>query len=1534
MKKSTFFLPLALALAAAGGARAQTPLPCTAPIASFPYVENFESGPGGWISGGTASSWALGTPAKPVIQGAASGSNAWVTGLGSAYANSESSQVTSPCFDFSSLTQPRISFKIWWNAENSFDGAVLQSSIDGGVSWQTIGAAGDPDNWYNSSSISGQPGGQRSGWTGRGTGTNPGSGGYVLAKHNLPNLAGQANVRLRVAFASDGSVTDDGFAFDDITLDQPAATDVGVAAITSPSNGSSCAQGPQTVTIRVQNFGSAAQSNIPVSYSINGGAPVTTTVPGPLAAGATVSFSFPGTFTPAAGANVVTATTNLAGDANPANNAAPNAVTVSFIQAVATFPYNQDFESGAGGWTSGGTNNSWVLGYPSKNTIVGTSSGVNAWVTGIAGPYSNSEQGFVVSPCFDFSSLTQPRVALSIWWQADVGDGAALQSSIDGGATWQTVGALGDPDNWYNSGTITGQPGGQRSGWTGPSTTSTPPTSGGYVRARHLLTGLAGQGNVRLRVVFASDGFTAGDGIAFDDFTIDQPAAADVGVSAITSPAPGTSCAQGAQTVTITVRNFGSAAQSNIPVSYRINGGTPLTATVPGPVAPGTTVSFTFPGTFTPVAGANVVTATTALTGDADATNDAAPGSVTVSFIQPIATYPYNQDFENGTGGWISGGTDASWALGTPAKTTIQGAASGSNAWVTGLTPPYNNDEDSYVLSPCLDFTTLSLPTIEFNIWWNSENNFDGAALQSSIDGGATWQTVGAAGDPDNWYNSSTISGQPGGQRSGWTGRGTGTNPGSGAYVLARHEMPTLARRANVRLRVVFGADGSVTDDGFAFDDVRIFSGVGPPAPAANDVSVRAILDPAPACSLTSSESVSVLVANLGTQAQRNIPLTVQYTTPAGTVRTLSATLAGPLLPGLSNQARVVFSPLQNLSVRGCYAFKAYATLAADEVRANDTARLDLANLLINQFPYQETFDNGACNGWSGSGTWTLGNPQKAVIQGAASGTNAWVTGGLGTTPHAATENSAVVSPCFDLSALTAPVIQMKVWWNAEKDRDGAALQYSIDNGGSWQTLGSQNDPTYPTNWYNSSTIVAAPGGSGQGWTGSVLTGGTEAGGYVLVSHDLAGTPVVGQTSVRFRVVFTATAATPLSATDSDDGFAFDDVLVFNRPANDLAIVGLVLNPGTCGFGSAEQVSVRLKNFGNQASTPFPASYTINGGAPVSTTINPVIQPGDEAVIALGNLDLSTPITGLTVNITPTPDAIAANNTLTTTIVNARRNVVAFTPIDFQTAATSLNRLTTQAGSLATVGLQSGRGTANSVALLLSGNGGTWTAPSSTGTGADVWNLNGNHLASAAICLDPSNASLTAPFRVLFDLRQVSSGAGAVFTNTNLRVLINGVQVGPTYRPPATNPGSTVFRTDSIDLTPYRTGGRITITFQSNVNRAFVNGSGDANFLDNIRIRATPIVLGLPVTADGAFAQGISVYPNPSTGIFRVALNRAGTYTLTVTDLSGRRIRSQQVKGSGTTEAELDLTSLARGLYVLRVTDAEGHQTSRKLTLE
>ena len=201
---------------------------CSITISTFPYNQDFEAGQSGWNSGGVNDDWAYGNPSKPVITGAASGTKCWITGglTNSFYNYGERSWVQSPCFNFSSLSKPYITFKIFWDTEYQFDGGNLQYSLNGGSSWINVGAFNDPvnclsANWFNHSSINylNTLTTARHGWTGSGSAN--GSNGWVLAKHCMAYLAGEPQVIFRFAFGAGTQSNDfDGLAFDDITISE------------------------------------------------------------------------------------------------------------------------------------------------------------------------------------------------------------------------------------------------------------------------------------------------------------------------------------------------------------------------------------------------------------------------------------------------------------------------------------------------------------------------------------------------------------------------------------------------------------------------------------------------------------------------------------------------------------------------------------------------------------------------------------------------------------------------------------------------------------------------------------------------------------------------------------------------------------------------------------------------------------------------------------------------------------------------------------------------------------------------------------------------------------------------------------------------------------------------------------------------------------------------------------------------------------------------------------------------------------------
>jgi hypothetical protein len=65
---------------------------------------------------------------------------------------------------------------------------------------------------------------------------------------------------------------------------------------------------------------------------------------------------------------------------------------------------------------------------------------------------------------------------------------------------------------------------------------------------------------------------------------------------------------------------------------------------------------------------------------------------------------------------------------------------------------------------------------------------------------------------------------------------------------------------------------------------------------------------------------------------------------------------------------------------------------------------------------------------------------------------------------------------------------------------------------------------------------------------------------------------------------------------------------------------------------------------------------------------------------------------------------------------------------------------------------------------------------------------------------------------------------------------------------------------------------------------------------------------------------GISVYPNPGTGLFTLSLSNLSDVSIQVFSVDGKLVYSEQVNGAVASK-ELDLTSLTTGFYHVRVSN-------------
>ncbi|CAD5277156.1 MULTISPECIES: T9SS type A sorting domain-containing protein [unclassified Imperialibacter] len=182
---------------------------------------------------------------------------------------------------------------------------------------------------------------------------------------------------------------------------------------------------------------------------------------------------------------------------------------------------------------------------------------------------------------------------------------------------------------------------------------------------------------------------------------------------------------------------------------------------------------------------------------------------------------------------------------------------------------------------------------------------------------------------------------------------------------------------------------------------------------------------------------------------------------------------------------------------------------------------------------------------------WETGTSGGQNLNSASVGERAMFTkaGGL----YQINQTAWVMSPAFDLSALTRPMVSFDRMFLTEARKDGVVFQYSVDNGDTWKVLGSYEpleDQSTGENWYTIDGISSDPGSqdffstssSRVGWAGTSLKTGQVDFTYASARQKLDLIPG-DKKQVIFRFAFASNA----SEDPTDEGFAFDNFWIGNR---------------------------------------------------------------------------------------------------------------------------------------------------------------------------------------------------------------------------------------------------------------------------------------------------------------------------------------------------------------------------------------------------
>ncbi|MBS1597748.1 MAG: S8 family serine peptidase [Bacteroidetes bacterium] len=295
------------------------------------------------------------------------------------------------------------------------------------------------------------------------------------------------------------------------------------------------------------------------------------------------------------------------------------------------------------------------------------------------------------------------------------------------------------------------------------------------------------------------------DGFSFDDIVITK-SDNDAGMIALLQPSFANICGlSNAETISAAVKNYTSTSLINVPITFAVNGDT-ITEIIPV-IAANQTINYIFSQKADLSAYQHYdlrVWVSNPL--DTYRNNDSLQ---TVSFQTTplISAYPYLEGFENTNGYWYTQGINDNWQWGTPQKNIINKAANGSKAWVTNLTGNYDNNQLSYLYSPCFDLTSLNTPVLSFSHIFQMEDNCDCDYhwVEYSIND-STWTRLGNATSGVNWYDNAL--------RQAWQKSDT-------IWHVSSFDIPV--KPAKVRFRIVMFSDPASNFEGVGIDDIHIF---------------------------------------------------------------------------------------------------------------------------------------------------------------------------------------------------------------------------------------------------------------------------------------------------------------------------------------------------------------------------------------------------------------------------------------------------------------------------------------------------------------------------------------------------------------------------------------------------------------------------------------------------------------------------------------------------------------------------------------
>jgi hypothetical protein len=542
----------------------------------------------------------------------------------------------------------------------------------------------------------------------------------------------------------------------------------------------------------------------------------------------------------------------------------------------------------------------------------------------------------------------------------------------------------------------------------------------------------------------------------------------DLMLDSIVAPLSGraftSSALSGNTPITIRVRNLDNVASGSYVVKYSINDGPFNESTINAPVALRNTATFTFDDVDFSALGEYHITAVVKHTGieDTNAFNDTLRSVIRHLSNDPVNLQnPFSEDFENteiltrlssqtGLAGTIRWDYVNQDPLARVRTSAFPGNARSGEKAITldvskappRVTNPFNRLEGTFNLN---QYQTQK-DEIRLTFYYKAHGVYQDTHALNKV-----WIR---GSDQDAWVELFSLGSGQNGMAGIWQ-----SVPGLNLTKALDDAGQQFSSSTQIRFGqfALYSMADNANFAGYSFDDIRLIL-------AENDIRLLDITAPVPEiCGNGSQLQVTIRVINNMPASITDIP--VRYRVNGG------AWVNGNINSiGGHDSLSYTFNTPFTFNGAGVFDIEAEAIKAGDNIPENNMATaIMVIQPIVQTFPYFEDFENG--DGYFiGKGlntTWAYGTPASLRINSAASGNRAWKTRLIGN--YNDLEKSYLYSPCFNITALTKPMLSFSLAYQIEDCRrfnvvcDAGWMEYSLD-GGPWTKLGSFGEGV---NWYD-----------------------------------------------------------------------------------------------------------------------------------------------------------------------------------------------------------------------------------------------------------------------------------------------------------------------------------------------------------------------------------------------------------------------------------------------------------------------------------